>query len=177
MKGQSEEFNRILNSIPPLEVELTERIAAEAKLEKLKVPKPTIPEMEEDEPLIYPRDLSGIADQMLGKTYGQYMAWTGYCRYLLNLKEADILLVKNTQAILKKQLKAEAAELQYLKTVEARKDYVELNGAVIQLDKLLTEFEVEKQVVEARFYHFDNCSKALSREISRRDAERDRTRL
>lgn len=175
-------IEEVLESIPALPEEIQEIIDAEAKLDKLNVPR-VVPPLTEDGELSsepkYPADLSAIGDQFLGQTYGMFMAWSGYMRYLLNLKEADILVTKGRLNLYRKMLRREVdksySELG-LKTQEMRGNYVEADSVLLQLEKLLLRFESEKKVVEARYYHFDSCSRALSREISRREYEKEKQR-
>lgn len=171
-------LSELLADTPDLPVEFTDRLNAEAKLSKLKVP-PVTPPVEDETELKYPADLSSIGDLILGTLYGKYMSWQGYCRYLLNLKEADVLLVNNMLGNVKKTLKREIHELPEgtRMTVEAKRDFVECHPVVAGLEKVLTRFEIERSIVNGRFCHFEACAKALSREISRREMENSKNRI
>lgn len=167
----NQQLSDIMSQIEPLDSEFQEIIDTEAKLEKLGVPPVHTPD-DSSEPPKYPSDLSGVGNTELGDTYGKFMAWSGYLRYLSNLKTADILLTKNRIHVISSMLRDSASKDNALKNSDQRKAYVESDGTILQLEMLLAKFEAEKSIVDARYYHFDNCAKALSREISRREPDR-----
>lgn len=174
LNASAEEILAIVPDTPPQEHSAALR--AEAKLKKLSIPPVTLPDAGE---LKFPGEMSALSDIVLGDIYGKFMSWSGYCRYLMTLKEADILVAKNRLLTVRRVLKNSAHERsQSVKmTVDARRDFADAHPAVLALEKVLTNFEVERRVVEARYAHFENCSRALSREISRREMESERKTL
>jgi len=107
----------------------------------------------------FPDDVTRLDDETLGRYYSQYMELVGYIEYLMANKEADILLVKS-------------AISRYIKnsisTENVKKADAERREIVIALESTLTDLEIQYKIIEARFRFYDACSKALSRDLTRR---------
>lgn len=118
------------------------------------------------DPPKYPPDMVALGPEDLGRAYNDFMAWQGYLRYALTVKEADITLLKGYLNTVRKVLHADLV-VGGKKDKEV-KEAVDHDETVIALEKLLTETEVEQQYIQAQFYFYETRAKTLSREISRR---------
>ena len=127
----------------------------------------------EDNDVSYPADLVALDSQGLSNTYGAFMGWAGYCKYNMTLVESKILALKNIQKAYLNTLGKDYAELKPSKA----KQMMLADSDLVKLDTFLAELTFEYKNIEARYEYFDSCSKALSRELSRRIAETDKTRL
>lgn len=162
-------LNEFLEKVRNTDLVNTIKRESVEKLDQIGIPKARIPVFEEPR---YPEDITSIDLRSLGKLYGEFMAWSAYCKYLLKLKEADVLLAKNMVSQARKW-----AAREHGVTLSSRKgkEVIDSDETVLQLEAAQTEFEVQKTTLEARLDWFDECSKALSREISRRHMEYDRS--
>lgn len=163
--------NEFLNKVRNPELINTIKKESAEKLDSLGIPKILAPDVEEP---LYPGDVTMLDLKTLGTRYGEFMGWSAYCKYLFRLKEADVLLAKN---MVSQARRWAMKELGISGSTKKEKELIETDDTVLQLEAVLTEFEVQKATLEARLDWFDECAKALSREITRRQMEMDRTSL
>lgn len=163
--------NEFLEKVRNPELVNTIKSDSLAKLDKMGVPNAHIPESEEPR---YPGDITALELKALGKLYGEFMGWAAYCKHLFQLKEADVLLAKNMVSQARRWAMRERG---ISGATKKEKDLIDTDETVLQLEAVQTEFEVQRTTLEARLDWFDECAKALSREITRRQMELERTHL
>lgn len=172
---QNQELNDLLGNLPEMELDNRATIEAETRLDKLGIP--AVDKPGGDAPR-YPEDLSLMDDLSLGKLYGQFMAFSGYCKYLVHLKDADILYAQNMLSTTKKVVKKKVSDIsdstKSKVTVDAKRDLVDGHPVVMALERALTTYEIQKKVAESRYSHYESCARALSREVARRELANDR---
>lgn len=152
-------IKEILESLPKVDFENPTRKNTEDLLKKYGIPDIMKPDAVD---LKFPSDVTTVADETLGQLIGQYYSWTGYLESLLAQKEADILLVKNAISRVIKN---------YVGKDKIKKADAERAEAVLALEGVMADLEIQYKIVAARHRFFDACGKALSRELSRRTAK------
>ena len=151
-------IQEVLDSLPQIEFTNPIRTSTDEKLNHMGVPQVRKPDIDL---LPYPDDVTQVSDEKLGHLLTSYMAWTGYLEYLMVTREADILLVKNAiSRTVKDQVGSKG-----MKKADA-----ERHETIIALDGIVAELEIQYKTVESRHRFYDACSKALSRELTRRTA-------
>lgn len=160
-----------LKKLTEYDLENTIQADAVRKLNALGMPKISVPDIEEPK---YPADISLLGSQALGQLYGVFMGWVAYCKYLYQLKEADVLLAKSLVSQARRYV---ATELGITGSNKKEKDLIDNDDIVMKMEFILTEYEIQKTTVGSRLEFFDSCAKALSREISRRQLDAEKTSL
>lgn len=139
-------------------------------LPDISLPDVTVPV---DIDLRYPEDLTEVDGSGIGVLYGKFMGWAGYFKYLLNTVESKVLYlksaIKNYAALTERELVDNGVPAKNIKSAVA------LDLDLLMLEQFLAELVYEAKLLEARFEYFDSCSKAISRELSRRIAEKEKT--
>lgn len=126
-----------------------------------------------DTEVAYPADLVALDSQGLSNTYGAFMGWAGYCKYNMTLVESKILALKSIQKAYMNTLGKDYAEVKPSKA----KQLMLADTDLVKLDTFIAELTFEFKNIEARYEYFDSCAKALSRELSRRISETEKTKL
>jgi hypothetical protein len=127
----------------------------------------------EDADVKYPEDLTQVDGSGIGVLYGKFMGWAGYLKYLLNLSESKVLYLKSViatySAVTEKELRESGEKPGKIKLL------ISADQDLAMLETYLAELQFESKSIEARFEYFDTCSKAISRELSRRISEKEKT--
>ena len=150
-------IRKIIEELPKIdEFENPVKKATNAKFREMGLPKL---EWSDHEILPYPEDVVSLDDETLGRYYTSYMELVGYIEFLMSMKEGDILLVKSAiSRYIKNSISAN----------KMKKADAERHETVIALESTLTDLEIQYKIIEARHKFYDACSKALSRDLTRR---------
>lgn len=135
-------------------------------LKENSIPKPKVDIDIENRPK-YPRDPTSLSDDVLGETYGQFVAWFAFLTYKLSMEEATVIyyqLVENKAKKLlfnyyfnEKKMAASSAKI----SAENDPEY-------LAVEEFLSKAKAKKSKVQGIHDHYEQCMKGLSREISRR---------
>ena len=118
--------------------------------------------------LRYPKDVSAMSSDALGRLYGEFKPWASYFKYLLTLTESDILVTKRKMNLLKTIITKDLRDRDPTIKKPEIDENVKCDYTMLQLEKFLMNCEATKLVVESRYDYFTKCADGLSREISRR---------
>lgn len=137
-------------------------------LKSNKIPRPVLEIDAEDRPR-YPKDPTALSDEDLGRHYAKFVAWLSYVAYKMATASAEVIYYQLIEEKASKLLLSEYLSQGY--DMKRSKLESELDPEFLAIQELLALAKARKASIEGIHSHYDNCTKGLSREISRRRSD------
>jgi hypothetical protein len=155
----------LLSDIPTLTQEQKDSIIPRLDITGL----PPVQLPDNGEQLVFPADLVSLDASSVSRTYSEYMTWLGYLKAHIGFLDAKVSAVKFCINALTSQIEKNNPSLKSA----ALKKLILGDDGVIALQGYLAELQYQQRVYEGQSEYYENCAKSLSRELSRRIAEKE----